>query len=416
MSLEIRVPQLPESVSDATIASWLKKPGDVVQAEEPLLELETDKVVLEVPAPQDGILSDIRVAQGATVQEGDVIALLTSSETTDSAAIAPSPASSNPAENETPSLDQSASASPSVRKVMYENDINADEIQASGKKGRITREDVEAALDHRQPAQPSVVAAPVSKSKDKKPTAHKIGSEASGSMDERPHKRVPMSRLRQRVAERLVEAQHTAAILTTFNEVDLSDLVRLRQTYQERFQHAHGIKLGFMSFFVKAATEALKRFPEVNARIDHTDIIYHGFYDIGVAVSTDRGLVVPIIRDTDQLGHADIEKAISDYASRAREGKLEMDELTGGTFSISNGGVFGSMLSTPILNPPQSAILGMHKIEKRAVVRHNEIVIRPMMYLALSYDHRIIDGKTAVSFLVKIKDLLEDPASLLLEL
>ncbi len=404
MSIEIRVPQLPESVRDAVIASWLKKAGDTVLAEEPLLELETDKVVLEVPAPSDGILSEIRVEQGTTVLENDVIAVL-------------EPLSeSNPVSEATDSDDDSSgestqhdavsansvdpTASPSVRKAMYENDIDLNDVHASGEKGRVLKSDVEAVIEQR--AVPIHASAP--------------NIQAEMTNEGRLEKRVPMSRLRQRVAERLVEAQRTAAILTTFNEVDLSDLVRLRKTYQERFEHAHGIKLGFMSFFVKAATEALKRFPEVNARIDNNDIIYNGYYDIGVAVATERGLVVPIIRNTDQLGHADIEKAISDYAARARGGKLEMSELTGGTFSISNGGVFGSMLSTPILNPPQSGILGMHKIEKRAVVRNDEIVIRPMMYLALSYDHRIIDGKTAVGFLMKIKDLLEDPASLLLEL
>ena len=414
MSNEIRVPPLPESVNDATIASWLKKEGDKVVAEEPLLELETDKVVLEVPAPHDGILTEIKVEQGVTVYENDLIAVLESVNEADQQ-VAGDDSGDNDNDNESDSNDKSVethtntsvdnlTASPSVRKTMYENDVEMDEVHASGDKGRILKSDVQEVVDQR----PS--ATNVSSSTPTYPTSPVM---IDGS---RPQRRVPMSRLRQRVAQRLVEAQSTAAILTTFNEVDLSDLVRLRKTYQERFVHAHGIKLGFMSFFVKAATEALKRFPEVNAQIDGNDIIYNGFYDIGVAVSTERGLVVPIIRDTDQLGHADIEKAISDFAIRARDGKLEMSELMGGTFSISNGGVFGSMLSTPILNPPQSGILGMHKIEKRAVVRNDEIVIRPMMYLALSYDHRIIDGKTAVGFLMKIKDLLEDPASLLLEL
>ena len=285
---------------------------------------------------------------------------------------------------------------------MHESDVSVDEVNPTGNKGRVLKSDVKQAVDDRNESTVRSTQSPT--------------IATSNHNDGRRLKRVPMSRLRQRVGERLVEAQQTAAILTTFNEVDLSDLVRLRKTYQERFQHAHQIKLGYMSFFVKAATEALKRFPEVNARIDNNDIVYQGYYDIGVAVSTDRGLVVPIIRDTDRLGHADIEKAIVDFALRARDSKLELDELTGGTFSITNGGVFGSMLSTPIINPPQSGILGMHKIEDRVVVRDGEMVIRPMMYLALSYDHRIIDGKTAVSFLVKIKDLLEDPASLLLEL
>ena len=391
MSIEIRVPQLPESVSDATIASWLKQEGDTVLAEEPLLELETDKVVLEVPSPYDGVLTTIKAEQGAMVLENDLIAIMELLSENNSEA---------PADEVSSASEQIAS--PSVRKSLYENNIEIDEIQGSGKKGRVLKSDVDAVVKQRQSklSEPALAQAP-----DKR-----------NSVSDRPERRVPMSRLRQRVAERLVEAQQTAAILTTFNEVDLSDLVRLRKTYQDRFEYAHGIRLGFMSFFVKAATEALKRFPEVNARIDGNDIIYNGYYDIGVAVSTERGLVVPIIRNTDQLGHAEIEKAISDYAIRAKNGKLELPELTGGTFSISNGGVFGSMLSTPILNLPQSGILGMHKIEKRAVVRNDEIVIRPMMYLALSYDHRLIDGKTAVGFLMKIKDLLEDPASLLLEL
>lgn len=404
MSIEIRVPQLPESVSDASIASWLKQEGDVVAAEEPLLELETDKVVLEIPAPQDGILSEIKVEQGATVLENDVIAILTDVQNNQEsdASKAELLANLDPSANSESSANSDPSISPSVRKSMHESNVSVDEVNPTGNKGRVLKSDVKKAIEDRNASTTRATQDTVTASSDRN--------------DGRRLKRVPMSRLRQRVGERLVEAQQTAAILSTFNEVDLSDLVRLRKTYQERFQHAHQIKLGYMSFFVKAATEALKRFPEVNARIDNNDIVYHGYYDIGVAVSTDRGLVVPIIRDTDRLGHADIEKAIVDFALRARDGKLELDELTGGTFSITNGGVFGSMLSTPIINPPQSGILGMHKIEDRVVVRDGEMVIRPMMYLALSYDHRIIDGKTAVSFLVKIKDLLEDPASLLLEL
>jgi 2-oxoglutarate dehydrogenase E2 component (dihydrolipoamide succinyltransferase) len=395
-SIEIRVPQLPESVSDATIASWLKQVGDDVQAEEPLLELETDKVVLEVPSPSDGVLTEITVEQGETVLENDLIALLndrvsgTGKQTVDKNKRLDSATQVEP------------TASPSVRKSMLENNISMNDVHASGDKGRVLKSDVEAAVKavavQEKNPEKSRAGLDVVNNDDSQSQQinHEIQIEQTDSHSTpysgRAERRVPMSRLRQRVAERLVEAQRSAAILTTFNEVDLSDLVRLRKTYQERFQHAHGIKLGFMSFFVKAATEALKRFPEVNAKIDNNDIIYHGYYDIGVAVSTERGLVVPIIRNTDQLGHADIEKAITDYAQRARDGKLEMDELVGGTFSISNGGVFGSMLSTPILNPPQSGILGMHKIEERAVVRKGEIVIRPMMYLALSYDHRLIDG------------------------
>ncbi|MCK5726789.1 MAG: 2-oxoglutarate dehydrogenase complex dihydrolipoyllysine-residue succinyltransferase [Thiotrichaceae bacterium] len=389
MNREIRVPLLPESVMDATIGTVLKQVGESVLEEEPLLDLEMDKVVLDVPSPCNGIVQKVFVESGDVVVADQLIVVI-----------------KEQVQVEEP-LGETPVASPSVRKVMYENDVTMDQVHATGEKSRVLKSDVDDVVHQRvktESLMPKAPPAPVASA-----SVHRYGTDRS-------ERRVPMSRLRQRVAERLVEAQQTAAILTTFNEVDLSDLVRLRKTYQERFQHAHGIKLGFMSFFVKAATEALKRHPEVNARIEHNDIIYHGYYDIGVAVSTERGLVVPIIRDTDQLGHADIEKSIADFAGRARDSKLEMDELTGGTFSISNGGVFGSMLSTPILNPPQSAILGMHKIEQRAVVRDDKIVIRPMMYLALSYDHRIIDGKTAVGFLMKIKDLLEDPASLLLEL
>ncbi len=412
MTIEIRVPELPESISDAVIASWLKKEGDFVEVEEPLLELETDKVVLEVPATESGILTKITQQQGATVVADDVLGLFEPQEKGISAPIAAPIA-------EATSTQQSAS--PSVRKTMYENDVSKEQVTASGEKGHILKSDVETVVAQRNQANQ---ASQVNNEATNKTTNEQPKQRASTSSkvtnsafeQQRKERRVPMSRLRQRVAERLLEAQSNAAILTTFNEVDLSDISRLRKTYQERFQHAHKVKLGFMSFFVKAATEALKRFPEVNARIEGNDIIYQGFYDIGVAVSTERGLVVPLLRDTDQMGHASIEKNISDFATRAKKGKLTMEELTGGTFSISNGGVFGSLLSTPILNPPQSAILGMHKIEDRAVVIDGEVVVRPMMYLALSYDHRIIDGKAAVGFLMQIKGLLEDPASLLLEL
>ena len=390
MTIEIRVPELPESIADAVVASWLKQQGEYVDNEMPLLELETDKIVLEVPAPANGILEKILCQQGDTVVAGDVLALFKPHEKKDKTV---------DKKNDVGSIVQNAS--PSVRKMMYAQGISAAQVTATGEKGRILKHDIEAVNNQTH--------AHENAQQNNKSSVISVG-------EQRKERRVPMSRLRQRVAERLLQAQHNAAILTTFNEVDLSDITRLRKTYQERFQHAHGAKLGFMSFFVKAATEALKRFPEVNARIEGNDIIYQGFYDIGVAVSTERGLVVPLLRNTDQMGHAAIEKSITDYANRAREGRLTMEELTGGTFSISNGGVFGSLLSTPILNPPQSAILGMHKIEQRAVVREGEIVIRPMMYLALSYDHRLIDGKTAVSFLMLIKGLLEDPASLLLEL
>ncbi len=400
MTIEIRVPQLPESVSDATIAAWVIKEGDSVNEEDNLLELETDKVVLEVPAPASGVLTKIIAEQGATVLAGDVIGLLEEGEV----------AAKSDAKEDASSGSGEANASPSVRKLMAENSLSESQITATGKNGRILKEDVEKAL---QTATTAVVSATSKPSAPSKPAP---ASATQTDTEGREERRVPMTRLRARIAERLLEAQSTAAILTTFNEVDLSEVSRLRRKYQERFQKSHDIKLGFMSFFIKAATEALKRYPEVNARIDGNDIIYQGYYDIGVAVSSERGLVVPIIRNTDSMGNADIEKAIRDFAGRARSGHLELSELIGGTFSITNGGIFGSMLSTPIINPPQSAILGMHNIQERPVAIDGEVVIRPMMYLALSYDHRLIDGKAAVSFLVKMKELLEDPASLFLEL
>ncbi|MEE9309677.1 MAG: 2-oxoglutarate dehydrogenase complex dihydrolipoyllysine-residue succinyltransferase [Cocleimonas sp.] len=405
MAIEIRVPQLPESVSDATIAAWVIKEGDSVNEEDNLLELETDKVVLEVPAPASGVLTKIIAEQGATVLAGDVIGILEEGVATASTAKA------EVEEASTATAD--ANASPSVRKLMAENSLSESQITGTGKNGRILKEDVEKALATAVSATTSSSAAP---SAPKKSAAAPASTVTQTDTEGREERRVPMTRLRARIAERLLEAQSTAAILTTFNEVDLSEVSRLRRKYQERFQKSHDIKLGFMSFFIKAATEALKRYPEVNARIDGNDIIYQGYYDIGVAVSSERGLVVPIIRNTDSMGNADIEKAIRDFAGRARSGHLELSELTGGTFSITNGGIFGSMLSTPIINPPQSAILGMHNIQDRPVAVDGQVVIRPMMYLALSYDHRLIDGKAAVSFLVKVKELLEDPASLFLEL
>jgi 2-oxoglutarate dehydrogenase E2 component (dihydrolipoamide succinyltransferase) len=395
MSIEIRVPQLPESVSDASIAAWTVKQGDFVNEEDIILELETDKVVLEVPAPKSGIIKELKVAVGDTVLADDLLGLI------DDSAKKPLTANENTTSNDDSA--SSLSASPSVRKSIVDNNIDASKLEASGKHGRILKDDVEKHL--------KIIETELAHKTKIAPTHPSNEIEM-----EREERRVPMTRLRARIAERLVEAQQTAAILTTFNEVDLSDVSRLRKKYQERFQQSHGVKLGFMSFFIKAATEALKRFPEVNARIDGDDIVYQGFYDIGIAVSSDRGLVVPILRGTDSLGNAEIETSIADFAGRARSGHLEMDELLGGTFSITNGGVFGSMLSTPIINPPQSAILGMHSIQQRPVAVDGEVVIRPMMYLALSYDHRLIDGKTAVSFLVKVKELLEDPASLFLEL
>lgn len=404
MSIEIRVPQLPESVSDASIAAWVVKPGEHVTEEQNLLELETDKVVLEVPAPVSGVLTEIKAEEGTTVLAGDVIGLIDESKSSTNESTV------NSDDNEESSEKPSSSASPSVRKLLAENNIEESAINGSGKNGRVLKEDVK---KHIQQNNESKAPAEATNTGQKQ---SKNTSQNSQDINGREERRVPMTRLRAKIAERLLSAQQTSAILTTFNEVDLTEVSRLRKKYQDRFQKAHDIKLGFMSFFVKAATEALKRFPEVNARIDDDDIIYQGYYDIGVAVSSERGLVVPILRNTDTMGNADIEKAIKDYATRARSGHLELSELTGGTFSITNGGIFGSMLSTPIINPPQSAILGMHSIQQRPVAIDGEVVIRPMMYLALSYDHRLIDGQSAVSFLVKMKELLEDPASLFLEL
>ena len=404
MTIEIRVPQLPESVSDASIAAWVVKEGGSVTEEENLLELETDKVVLEVPAPASGVLIKINAQQGDTVVAGDLLGII------DETAVAVDSIESSKIKSD--SVDKVAAASPSVRKVMAENALKQGDVKGSGKKGRVLKSDVNAHIEKKDSA--SVVSNKDKTTTSKPPQKTTVADELNAQG--RSERRVPMTRLRAKIAERLVGVQQTAAILTTFNEVDLSEVSRLRKKYQERFQKAHGIKLGFMSFFIKAATEALKRYPEVNARIDEGDIIYQGFYDIGVAVSSERGLVVPIIRNTDSMGNAEIENVIADFAGRARSGHLELDELIGGTFSITNGGIFGSMLSTPILNPPQSAILGMHNIQQRPVAVDGEVVIRPMMYLALSYDHRLIDGKAAVSFLVKVKELLEDPASLFLEL
>ena len=398
MTIEIRVPQLPESVADAGIAAWVVNVGDHVTEDQNILELETDKVVLEVPAPASGVLIEIKAEEGATVLAGDLIGIIDDTAT----AAAPAEDAAPAAEEATSNAD--VNASPSVRKTIAEKDIDASKVEGSGKHGRILKED----LDKK--------AAPAAAPSKAPPAKSPVKADISVDLNGREERRVPMTRLRAKIAERLIEAQQTAAILTTFNEVDLSKVIRLRKKYQERFTKVHDVKLGFMSFFVKAATEALKRYPEINAKIDDGDIIYQGYYDIGVAVSSERGLVVPILRNTDTMGNADIEKGIADFAGRARSGHLEMDELIGGTFSITNGGIFGSMLSTPIINPPQSAILGMHNIQERAMVVDGEIVVRPMMYLALSYDHRLIDGKSAVSFLVKMKELLEDPAILFLEL
>jgi 2-oxoglutarate dehydrogenase E2 component (dihydrolipoamide succinyltransferase) len=401
MAIEVKVPMLPESIADATVSTWHKKVGDTVTRDENLVDLETDKVMLEVPAPADGILKEIIKPEGETVQANQVIAVIeaggaaTAEKPAAKAAAAEpaaKPAAAAPAAKSAPATASTASSSPSVRRVAAENDVDLNQVKGTGKGGRITKENV----------------------------MSEVGKDNSGAaasdMGNRPEKRVAMTRMRMRIAERLLEVKQTTAMLTTFNEIDLSKVIELRNRYKDKFEKAHNSRLGFMSFFVKAAVEALKRFPAVNASIDGNDIVYHGYFDIGVAVSTDRGLVVPVLRDADQMSMAEIEAKIAEFALKARNGKLTLEEMQGGTFTITNGGVFGSLLATPILNPPQSGILGMHKIDQRPVVVDGQIVIRPMMYVALSYDHRIIDGKDSVTFLVAIKELLEDPARLLLEI
>ncbi|MEW8185361.1 MAG: 2-oxoglutarate dehydrogenase complex dihydrolipoyllysine-residue succinyltransferase [Candidatus Thiodiazotropha endolucinida] len=398
MSIELRVPQLPESISDATVLSWHKQPGEHIDQDETLVDLETDKVVLEVPSPQSGILTTIHFKEGETVQADDILGIL------EAGAGTPATQEQPP---ETPQADREAPAlSPAVRRLVKESGIDPSTIQGSGKNGRIVKSDVEAAIAaQRSGSQTESAVAPATPS----PPPATI---ATGRLEER----VPMTRLRKRVAERLIEAQQTAAILTTFNEVNLQAISDLRVKYRDEFEKRHNVRLGFMAFFVKAAVEALKQYPIINATVDGDDILYHGYFDIGIAVSSPRGLVVPILRDADQLSFAAVEQRIKDFGAKAQDGSLSYEDLTGGTFSITNGGVFGSMLSTPILNPPQSAILGMHSIQQRPVAEKGEIVIRPVMYLALSYDHRIIDGRDAVQFLVTIKQLLEDPSRLLLEI
>ncbi len=387
MTIEVKVPMLPESIADATIATWHKKAGDRVSRDENLMDLETDKVMLEVPAPADGILKEILKPSGETVQANQIVAII---EPGNGAAAIPAQAAEKAPEKTAEKTVEKAEAKttalgPSARRAAAEHEVDVSQVKGTGKDGRITKENVLQAMG---------------------------GGVASGA---RPEKRVPMTRIRARIAERLLEVKQNTAMLTTFNEINLQQVMDIRARYKDKFEKTHNARLGFMSFFVKAAVEALKRFPAVNASIDGNDIIYHGYFDIGVAVSTDRGLVVPVLRDADQMSMAEIEAKIADYAMKARNAKLTMEEMQGGTFTITNGGVFGSLLSTPILNSPQSAILGMHKIDQRPVVENGQIVIRPMMYVAMSYDHRIIDGKDSVSFLVAIKELLEDPARLLLE-
>ncbi|MDF2445485.1 MAG: dihydrolipoyllysine-residue succinyltransferase [Moraxellaceae bacterium] len=402
MSIEIKAPVFPESVADGTVATWHKKPGEAVARDELIVDIETDKVVLEVVAPADGIIGKVLKNEGDTVLSQEVLALF--EEGAKAAASAPA-AAVVPAAVPTGAASDDA-LSPAVRKLIAENNLDPAKITGTGKGGRLTKEDVESHL--KKPAAP----APAVTSATPAPAAQAIAV----AVGERVEKRVPMTRLRAKVAERLLEAKQTTAMLTTFNEVNMKPVMELRKQYAEKFEKVHGVRLGFMSFFVKAAVEALKRFPAVNASIDGNDIVYHGFYDVGVAVSSDRGLVVPILRNTERMSLAEVEKTVGEFGKKAKDGKLTIEEMTGGTFTISNGGVFGSLLSTPILNPPQTAILGMHKIQERPMAVNGQVVILPMMYLALSYDHRLIDGKEAVSFLVAIKELVEDPARLLLEI
>jgi 2-oxoglutarate dehydrogenase E2 component (dihydrolipoamide succinyltransferase) len=416
MTTEIKVPMLPESIADATIATWHKKVGDSVSRDENLMDLETDKVMLEVPSPIDGILKEIIKKSGDVVSANEVVAIVEagsaakSTAEKDTAKTAPAvekePAKAASQKSETAAPTKTASPksemaestrttssdlSPSVRRALAERDLDASQLQGTGKTARLTKENLETSL------------------------SRESANIATHDLSGRPEKRVPMTRIRARIAERLLEVRQNTAMLTTFNEINLQQVIDLRNKYKDKFEKSHQSRLGFMSFFVKAAVEALKRYPIINASIDGNDIVYHGYFDIGVAVSTERGLVVPILRNADKMSMAEIEASIADYANKARNGKLTMEDMQGGTFTITNGGVFGSLLSTPILNSPQSAILGMHKIDQRAVVENGQIVIRPMMYVAMSYDHRIIDGKDSVGFVVTIKEMLEDPARLLLE-
>ena len=400
MSIEIKVPVLPESVADALLSAWHKQVGEFIEEGENLVDLETDKVMLEVPATVSGILKEIKVEEGTDVTEGTLLAIIEAGEAP-KAGDAPK-AQETKDEAAPASEDDEVGMSPSVRRLVEENNLDISKIPATGKNGRHLKEDIESFLKNG-----GAKAAPAAKS------APAVASVPTG---ERVEKRVPMTRLRARIAERLLDATNTTAMLTTFNEINMEPVMSMRKKYQDRFTKTHGVKLGFMSFFVKAAVEALKKYPAVNASIDGNDIIYHGYFDIGIAVSSPRGLVVPIIRNADQLSLADIEKQIIEYATKAKEGTLTLEEMTGGTFTITNGGVFGSMLSTPIINPPQSGILGMHNTYERPIVKDGQIIAAPMMYVAHSYDHRIIDGAEAVGFLVSIKNALEDPASMLLDL
>jgi 2-oxoglutarate dehydrogenase E2 component (dihydrolipoamide succinyltransferase) len=398
MAIEVKVPMLPESVSDATVATWHKKAGDTVKRDENIVDLETDKVMLEVPAPADGVIKEIIKPTGSTVQAQEVIAVI------ETVAAGATPTAAKPAEKApekaaapvAATMDAKQSAGPAARRAAAELNVDVAQVSGTGKGGRIVREDVVSAASGQG-------------------TATKLAPAIEMSAGERPEKRVPMTRIRAKIAERLLEVSQSTAMLTTFNEVNMAPIMDIRKRYREQFEKKYNVRLGFMSFFVRACVEALKRSPIVNASIDGNDVVYHGYYDVGVAVSTERGLVVPVIRNADQLGMAGIEASIASSAEKARNGKLSLEDMQGGTFTITNGGVFGSLMATPLLNSPQCAILGMHKIQERPVVENGQIVIRPMMYVALSYDHRLIDGKESVTFLVTVKELLEDPTRLLLE-
>jgi 2-oxoglutarate dehydrogenase E2 component (dihydrolipoamide succinyltransferase) len=436
MSIEVKVPQLPESVADATLIAWHKSPGDKVSRDENLADLETDKVVLEVPAPAHGVLKEIRISDGTTVNAGDVLAVLEEEgEASGKSEAQPDQAKEKAeerkdtaraghqdgtaeAEDDEPGK-ASGRLSPAVRRLVDEHELDVAEIRGSGRDGRITKGDVVTFLNQRDRDQRDGAKAGDGEPRRESPpesTPEPRPSRPSGVRGAREERRVPMTRMRTRIAERLIEAQSTAAMLTSFNEVDLGEVMEIRKRYRDSFEKKHGVRVGFMSFFAKAVIEALRRFPVVNASLEGSDIVYHDYYDIGIAVSTERGLMVPVLRDVDQMSFADIERSIGEFAARARDGKIGIEDLSGGTFTITNGGVFGSLMSTPILNPPQSAILGMHKIQERPMVVNGEVRIRPMMYIALTYDHRLIDGREAVQFLVAVKESLEDPARLLIQL
>ena len=422
MAIEVKVPTLPESVTDGTLVNWRKKPGEAVKRGENLVDLETDKVVLDIPAPVDGVLSEILRQEGDVVTTGEVIAILEADAADQAEAAAPAPATSAPSSVSAASTAEESmnGLSPAVRRLIAEHHLDIAKVAGSGRSGRVTKADVLAFLEGGQQAQPAAIAAPAptpasSAKVAPAPIPAPIGNvpvapDAHGRLEQR----VPMTRLRARIAERLLMAKNSTAMLTTFNEINMKPVMDLRNRYKDDFEKKHGVRLGFMGFFVKAVIEALKRYPAVNGSIDGNDVIYHGYYDIGIAVSSPRGLVVPILRDADQMSLADIEKAIGEFGKKAKEGTLTVEDMTGGTFTITNGGVFGSLMSTPILNPPQSGILGMHATKDRPVAENGQVVIRPMMYVAHSYDHRIIDGREAVTFLVTVKECIEDPARLIL--